>query len=189
MSHRHRSHQHTPRQKPPSTSLQVPRIAKASAIFQYKSNILQGQFSILSAFAIDNSHQSWHFYCNSLPLPCKCWEDLQQNCRLRRPRTRPGSIKITLLNTKPIIRNTKFIDLNGNRYLNQAGCSSTGRARTTAGGYVLTVRTFSVRRFVELCLPFSTDGPRRLPALEACNQKEIYQSPACIYNQKEIYQS
>ena len=35
-------------------------------MFQYKIIIFQGQFSIISAFPIGNSTESWHLYCNSL---------------------------------------------------------------------------------------------------------------------------
>ena len=42
--------------------LQVPRIAKQMAIFQYKIVTSQGQFSILSASLIENSSKTWHLY-------------------------------------------------------------------------------------------------------------------------------
>ena len=41
------------------------------AIFQSKIIIFQGQFSILSAFPIENSKRSWHFYCKLQYIACR----------------------------------------------------------------------------------------------------------------------
>ena len=46
------------------TMVPLPRIAKLSAIFQYKIIIFQGQFSIGSAFSIETSPKRWQLYCN-----------------------------------------------------------------------------------------------------------------------------
>ena len=38
------------------------------AVFQFKNIVFQEQFSILSAFSIENSRTNWHLYCNSLTV-------------------------------------------------------------------------------------------------------------------------
>ena len=44
----------------------VPRIAKESAIFQYKIIISQGQFSIISALSIGVQMKTWYLCCRVL---------------------------------------------------------------------------------------------------------------------------
>ena len=56
-------------QQPYRTAAQCLELQRINAVFQQKTHLFQGQFSILSAFSAECSGERWHFYCNSIRLP------------------------------------------------------------------------------------------------------------------------